>query len=110
MPSAPPPPVGLGMPSAPPAGYSAPPAHVPSQSVAPLAPQMAAVMPSTPPKKPDAEVKKAPSIDPKLAVLVPLGVFGILVFLALVLAVIGVVKKPWEPSDAPATASTKSSK
>jgi hypothetical protein len=120
QPSAPPPPV-MPHPSAPPPPVM--PSHAPVPIVAPVAPSAPPppVAPLQPPQAsvaPPAEAKKdvqkddrkPPAIDPKTAILVPLGIFGVFVFLSIVVTIYALIAKPWqkiEDRDAPPVTAPK---
>jgi hypothetical protein len=48
-------------------------------------------------------VQKPPPVDAKTALIVPIAAFGVFAFIAVVIAVVGILKRPVEPPDPPGT-------
>ena len=83
-----------GAPAAPPPGSVAP---APAPAVPP------ALAGPEPPKgnKPEEkkDEKKEPVVDPKLALMIPLGSFAVFAAIAFLMTVVAVIVKPWQPPD-----------
>lgn len=89
----------MGAQPAPPAPATAPYLGQPPASMAPAVP--AAAEPKKEEKKEEKKDDKPPVVDPKVAILLPLGVFAVFGVIGLILLVIGVVKRPPEPKEPP---------